>query len=102
MDDFRALEGMFHGEYRSMVCGCNQVGQVREISVRRQVSGKALAAGITASLVDQEPATSAVPLTYFERCLLRSCRSPERPETAMRKTVDGRLHLARGFAKLST
>jgi hypothetical protein len=29
------------------------------------VSGKALAAGITASLVDQEPAASAVPLTYF-------------------------------------
>ena len=38
---------------------------VREISVRCQVSGKALAAGITASLVDQEPAASAVPLTYF-------------------------------------
>ena len=29
------------------------------------MSGKALAAGITASLVDQEPAASAVPLTYF-------------------------------------
>ncbi len=41
------------------------VSIVREISVRCQVSGKALAAGITASLVDQEPAASAVPLSYF-------------------------------------
>jgi hypothetical protein len=40
-------------------------GVVREISVRCQVSGKALAAGIAANLVDQEPAASAVPLTYF-------------------------------------
>ena len=39
------------------------VSIVRAISVRCQVSGKALAAGITASLVDQEPAASAVPLT---------------------------------------
>jgi hypothetical protein len=30
-----------------------------------QVSGKTLAAGITANLVNQEPAASAVPLTYF-------------------------------------
>ena len=29
------------------------------------MSGKALAAGISARLVDQEPAASAVPLTYF-------------------------------------
>ena len=41
------------------------VSIVREISVRCQVSGKAVTAGITASLVDQEPAASAVPLTYF-------------------------------------
>jgi hypothetical protein len=38
---------------------------VREISVRCQVSGKALAAGITANRSDQEPAASAVPLTYY-------------------------------------
>ena len=41
------------------------VSIVREISVRCQVSGKALAAGITTSLVDQEPAASADPLTQF-------------------------------------
>ena len=47
---------MAHNQHRSIV---------REISVRCQVSGKALAAGITANLVDQEPAASAVPLTDF-------------------------------------
>jgi hypothetical protein len=41
------------------------VSIVREIGVRRQVSGKALAAGIAANLVDQGPAASAVPLAYF-------------------------------------
>jgi hypothetical protein len=34
-------------------------------SVRCRVSGKALAAGIAANQDDQEPAASAVPLTYF-------------------------------------
>ena len=38
---------------------------VQGISVRRQVSGKASAAGIAANRVDQEPAASALPLTYF-------------------------------------
>ena len=38
-----------------------------EKSVRCQVSGKALAAGIAANQTDQEPAASALPLTYFSK-----------------------------------
>ena len=41
------------------------VSIVREMSVRCQVSGKALAAGMAANQTDQEPAASALPLTYF-------------------------------------
>jgi hypothetical protein len=41
------------------------VSFVRETSVPCQMTGEALAAGSAANQTDQEPAASALPLTYF-------------------------------------
>jgi hypothetical protein len=49
-----------------------------------RVSGKALAAGIAANLIDQKPAASAVPLTY----LSNDAYLPARPRKAVLRKKD--------------